>query len=49
MHSRLHRIACPTLVVAGAVDTRCPSAFAQMIADAIRPDLAKFKTTQVPA
>ena len=38
----LNRIACPTLVVAGAKDPRCPLPFAQMIAGAIRPELARL-------
>lgn len=43
MRPALARIACPTLVVAGAKDPRCPLAFAQMIADAIRPELVQFE------
>jgi pimeloyl-ACP methyl ester carboxylesterase len=38
----LDRIACPTLVVAGAKDPRCPLLFAQMIVDSIRPGLARL-------
>ena len=39
----LGRIACPTLVVAGAKDPRTPPAFARMIADAIRPELVRLE------
>ena len=38
----LDHIACPTLVVAGAKDPRCPLPFAHMIASAIRPELARL-------
>ena len=38
----LDRIACSTLVVAGAKDPRCPLLFAQMIVDSIRPGLARL-------
>jgi proline iminopeptidase len=39
----LARIACPTLVVAGAADPRTPPAFARRIAAAIRPDLVRYE------
>ncbi len=39
----LHRIACPTLVVAGAQDPRCPLPFARMIAEAIDPALVRLE------
>jgi pimeloyl-ACP methyl ester carboxylesterase len=38
----LSRINCPTLVVAGGKDPRCPLVFSRMIADAIRPDLVRL-------
>lgn len=38
----LGRISCPTLVVAGARDPRCPLPLAQMIADAIPLGLARL-------
>jgi pimeloyl-ACP methyl ester carboxylesterase len=38
----LSRIDCPTLVVAGGKDPRCPLLFSHMIADAIRPDLVRL-------
>src|SRR5258708_14021273 len=42
----LKRIACPTLVVAGAKDPRCPLAFARMMADAIRPELVRLEVVE---
>ncbi|MBI3497381.1 MAG: alpha/beta fold hydrolase [Proteobacteria bacterium] len=39
----LGRIACPTLVVAGAKDPRAPLPFARMIAAAIRPELVRLE------
>jgi proline iminopeptidase len=38
----LSRICCPTLVVAGGKDPRCPPEFARMIAAAIRPELVQL-------
>ena len=39
----LSRIACPTLVVAGAKDPRVPLPLAQMIADALQPGLGRLE------
>jgi pimeloyl-ACP methyl ester carboxylesterase len=39
----LGRIACPTLVVAGAKDPRCPLPFARMIVEAIPPELVQLE------
>lgn len=38
----LHRIACPTLIVAGDKDPRCPVVFSRMLLDGIRPGLARL-------
>src|SRR5580765_4846064 len=37
------RIACPTLVVAGAKDPRCPPVFARIMAEAIHPELVRLE------
>lgn len=39
----LRRIACPTLVVGGAKDPRCPPIFTRMLADGIRADLLRLE------
>lgn len=39
----LHRIACPTLVIGGAMDPRCPPAFTHMLREGIRPELLRFE------
>lgn len=39
----LHRIECPTLILSGALDPRCPVELAQTIATAIRPELVRME------
>ena len=38
----LHRIQCPTLVVGGGKDPRCPPVLTRMLVDGIRPDLLRL-------
>jgi proline iminopeptidase len=40
---RLKRIACPTLVMAGAKDPRCPMELSRMLVESIRPDMVRFE------
>jgi proline iminopeptidase len=41
--SHLDRIACPTLVVGGAKDPRCPPVLTRMFADSIHANLLRLE------